>query len=41
MTESFSGADCPIGDECTLPNQVCQDAGGATVTTAGTDQTWN
>ena len=39
MTESFSGAVCPNGYECTLPNQECQDAAGATVTTAGIDQT--
>ena len=24
MTESFSGAACPLGNECTLPNQECQ-----------------
>ena len=39
MTESFSGAACPLGNECTLPNQECQNAAGATVTTAGVGQT--
>ena len=39
MTESFSGAACPLGTECTLPNQECRNGAGATVTTAGAGQT--
>ena len=40
MTESFSDAVCPLGNECTLPNQECQiTATGVAVTTAGAGQT--
>jgi len=33
------GAPCPLGTECMLPSQVCQNAAGATVTTPGAGQT--